>query len=99
VSSGWALLSEAQAVLESVLFLRSGSLEVLFRGETGHGSGVTAGFYARLAEQLAKRAVGLDLVRVGVSPSEAADKALLSLTDPGEFTFHGCRIHIFTMVN
>eukprot|EP00615_Pteridomonas_danica_P019585 CAMPEP_0114396960 /NCGR_PEP_ID=MMETSP0102-20121206/13914_1 /TAXON_ID=38822 ORGANISM="Pteridomonas danica, Strain PT" /NCGR_SAMPLE_ID=MMETSP0102 /ASSEMBLY_ACC=CAM_ASM_000212 /LENGTH=1363 /DNA_ID=CAMNT_0001557849 /DNA_START=31 /DNA_END=4123 /DNA_ORIENTATION=- len=55
------LLHEAFACFENVEFLRGGILEVEFQNESGHGSGVTAGFYARVARALASRSVGLNL--------------------------------------
>lgn len=69
VSPGWCLYREAVATFSDARFLRSGALEVTFRKETGFGSGVTAGFYSRIAEVLQTRAVGLGLAVVGISPT------------------------------
>ena len=83
---GYDLLHEANAVFRDVGFLRSGSIEVTFRDETGFGSGVTAGFYTRLAREFMSRAVCFNLPRAGLSPlptfmpptASTADKGVVS---------------------
>jgi hypothetical protein len=67
-SGGAELLREAMSAFADLSFLRSGSMEVIFKSETGFGSGVTAGFYNRIAAQLQTRGVALGLAPVGVAP-------------------------------
>jgi hypothetical protein len=50
--------------------------QVTFRNETGFGSGVTAGFYSRIAEILQTRAFGFGMTMVGVAPTAAKDGEL-----------------------
>jgi len=69
VFPGWKLLREAIATFSDARFLRSGSLDVTFKKETGFGTGVTAGFYSRIAAVLQCRSVGFGLSSFGVSPS------------------------------
>lgn len=56
-----AVLSDARSIIASLSSSRS-ALQVTFDGETGHGDGVTRGFYVAVAEQLQNRAVnyGMD---------------------------------------
>ena len=54
--------------LKPVFTCVRGINQVTFAGETGFGSGVTAGFYSRVAQEFQTRAVGRSLLRVGASP-------------------------------
>jgi hypothetical protein len=80
VLPAWMLLREAIAIFSDARFLRSGSLEVTFRNETGFGTGVTAGFYSRIAEVLQLRAIGFGLAVVGVTPTSGSSRNEASLT-------------------
>jgi len=75
-SQGTALLREASEAFSDLEFLKSGSMEVIFKNESGFGSGVTAGFYNRVAAQLQTRGVALGLAPVGASPPADSPSSL-----------------------
>ena len=66
-SRGAFLLHDADAAFRDGPRLRSAQFEVKFRDESGFGSGVTAGFYARIAKEFLRRAVNLNLPRAAPS--------------------------------
>ena len=69
---GSGLLHDCLAALRDASFLRSSRLAVQFRAESGFGSGVTAGFYSRLAREFRCRAVNLNRPRVGIIAPRAS---------------------------